>query len=47
MHPTFESLNPSSNGVWSLTANKKNVSYAKNGLNPSSNGVWSLTLGDC
>ena len=38
------SLNPCSNGIWSLTAKTKVEDTKVEGLNPCSNGIWSLTL---
>ena len=39
------SLNPCSNGIWSLTHNFTSGNhYVKASLNPCSNGIWSLTL---
>ena len=38
------SLNPCSNGIWSLTVRKTGARETVNCLNPCSNGIWSLTL---
>ena len=42
------SLNPCSNGIWSLTLVGLGCrKQLKAGLNPCSNGIWSLTLYKC
>ena len=38
------SLNPCSNGIWSLTSVRATLLGRYYGLNPCSNGIWSLTL---
>ena len=37
------SLNPCSNGIWSLTPFDEQIDRVRKGLNPCSNGIWSLT----
>ena len=37
------SLNPCSNGIWSLTCSSARKSLTSISLNPCSNGIWSLT----
>ena len=38
------SLNPCSNGIWSLTGDGDgDCAEVPSGLNPCSNGIWSLT----
>ena len=37
------SLNPCSNGIWSLTLHLADMWRRPIGLNPCSNGIWSLT----
>ena len=37
------SLNPCSNGIWSLTNGRCNSAKESASLNPCSNGIWSLT----
>ena len=39
------SLNPCSNGIWSLTRDEMAKYISRNSLNPCSNGIWSLTKG--
>ena len=38
------SLNPCSNGIWSLTLKTITMVIRNNSLNPCSNGIWSLTI---
>ena len=38
-----ESLNPCSNGIWSLTVKAHRLYRCQFRLNPCSNGIWSLT----
>ena len=38
------SLNPCSNGIWSLTQQVADETKSQKCLNPCSNGIWSLTI---
>ena len=38
------SLNPCSNGIWSLTIELPIKNFLLRSLNPCSNGIWSLTV---
>ena len=38
------SLNPCSNGIWSLTDVLLPLRLRLSSLNPCSNGIWSLTM---
>ena len=40
------SLNPCSNGIWSLTLIEFSEEISRPSLNPCSNGIWSLTISD-
>ena len=42
----MKSLNPCSNGIWSLTKEVNNGRTINSCLNPCSNGIWSLTEAD-
>ena len=42
----MKSLNPCSNGIWSLTETQKIDQSLQGSLNPCSNGIWSLTAGE-
>ena len=49
-NPGTASLNPCSNGIWSLTKMFLDLSVSSWRLNPCSNGIWSLTktyLAEC
>ena len=41
-----ESLNPCSNGIWSLTNGELKPPNRLSSLNPCSNGIWSLTCAE-
>ena len=43
--PVSVSLNPCSNGIWSLTRPVRLALLEVCRLNPCSNGIWSLTIG--